>query len=51
MKLFNTYRMLTKKEKLNIIFESYGSLTDFSYQQYGYCLVAKKLGIKPTAVQ
>ena len=51
MKLFNTYRMLTKKEKLNIIFESYGSLTDFSYQQYGYFKVAKKLGIKPTAVQ
>ena len=50
MKLFNAYRMLTKKEKLNIIFESYGSVTDFSCQQYGYCVVAKKLGIKPTTV-
>ena len=51
MKLFNTYRMLTKKEKLNIIFESYGSLTDFTHKQCGYCVVAKKLGIKPTSVQ
>ena len=51
MKLFNTYHLLTKKEKLNIIFESYGSITDFAHQQYGYCVVAKKLRIKPTAVQ
>ncbi len=51
MKLFNSYQILSKKEKLNIIFESYGSITDFSHQQYGYGVVSKKLRLKPTAVQ
>lgn len=43
--------MLTSKEKLNILFCAFGSITDFSVQQNGYVAVAKQLDIKPTTVQ
>jgi len=30
VKLFNSKRRLTRKDKLNVIYGTYGSLTDFS---------------------
>ena len=50
VKLLKTRRMLTTKEKLNVLFCAFGSLTDFSVQQNGYVAVAKQLDIKPTTV-
>jgi len=39
------------KEKLNVLFCAFGSITDFSVQQNGYVKVAKQLDIKPTTVE
>ena len=50
VKLLKARRMLTTKEKLNVLFCAFGSLTDFSVQQNGYAAVAKQLAIKPTTV-
>ena len=51
VKLLKTRRMLTMKEKLNVLFCAYGSITDFSVQQNGYVKVARQLDIKPTTVE
>ena len=51
VKLLKARRLLTAKEKLNVLFSAYGSITDFSVQQNGYVAVAKQLDIKPTTVQ
>ena len=51
VKLLKTRRMLTMKEKLNVLFCAYGSITDFSVQQNSYTKVARQLDIKPTAVE
>ena len=51
VKFLLSRRMLTAKEKLNILFGVYGSITDFSVQQNGYWRVARHLDIKPTTVQ
>ena len=50
VKLLKSRRKLTLKEKLNILFCVYGSLTDFSVQQNGYWRVGRRLDIKPTTV-
>ena len=39
------------KEKLNVLFCAFGSITDFSVQQNGYVRVARQLDIKPTTVE
>ena len=41
VKLLKARRLLTAKEKLNVLFCAYGSITDFSVQQNGYVTVAK----------
>ena len=42
-KLFQTKRRLSAKDKLNIIFCTYGSLTDFRLKQHGPTNVAKMM--------
>ena len=51
VKLLKSRRILSVKEKLNILLCVYGSLTDFSVQQNGYWRVGRRLDIKPTTVQ
>ena len=50
MKLFRTTQRLTPKEKLNILFAAYSSLTDFSKRRVGPCAIAKKLSMRQSTV-
>ena len=40
VKIFSTRKVLKAKDKLNVIFWAYNSLTDFSRQRVGTCSVA-----------
>ena len=49
VKLFKTKRILTKKEKLNVIFCTYGSLTKFGRRKVGPSAVARQCNLlQPT---
>ena len=50
VKLFNAYRRLTPKEKLNVVFSTYGSLTDFSERKLGLTAVSKLFSIRLNTV-
>ena len=45
MKLFKTYRRLTTKERLNLIYIMYKSLTDFKQRRERPSVAAKELGL------
>ena len=51
VKLFRSHRRLTPKEKLNAIFSTYNSLTDFSQKRLGVMAVSREVKIPWTAVQ
>ena len=49
VKLFKTKRVLTKKEKLNVLFCTYGSLTKFDHKKVGASAVARQCNLlQPT---
>ena len=50
VKLFRTRRIITARDKLNVIFSSYGSLSDFSQKKCGPCAVARECNISPSTV-
>ena len=45
MKLFQTYRRLTVKERLNLIYLMYKSLTNFTQRRERPSVAAKVLGL------
>jgi hypothetical protein len=50
MKLFVTRQRIKTKEKLNVIFAAYNSLTNFRLRRFSYSAVSKKTGIKLSTV-
>ncbi len=49
VKLFQTRHKLTRKEKLNVIFSTYGSLTQFDRKKVGPSSVARQCNLlQPT---
>ena len=51
VKLFQSRRHLSSKEKLNIIYATFGSLTDFSCRlKVSYAKIGKELGIPRNTV-
>ena len=51
VKLFQVKRSLTTKEKLNAIFATFGSLTDFTCKlKVSYTKLSEELGIKRTTL-
>ena len=49
VKLFKTKRILTRKEKLNVLFCTYGSLTKFGRKKVGPSSVARQCNLlQPT---
>ena len=51
VKLFQVKRTLTSKEKLNAIFATFGSLSDFSCKlKVSYTKLSEELGIKRTTL-
>ena len=50
VKLFQTRRKITVKDKLNVIFCAYGSLTDFSIKKCGPAAIGRECGITPNTV-
>ena len=50
VKLVKTRRTLSKKDRLNIVWGLYGSLTNFRHQQYGASHVSRELGINVQTV-
>ena len=45
VKLFKTKRVLTKKEKFNVLFCTYGSLTEFNRKKVGPSAVARQCNL------
>ena len=50
MKLFRTLRRLSTKERLNLVFQAYKSLSNFSRRIEGPSSIAKRLGLKQQTV-
>ena len=51
VKVFKTKRTYSIKEKLNVIFETFSSFTDFSLMRKGYAKVGRSLDINPFSVR
>ena len=50
VKLISSRKTLTKKDRVNIIWATYGSLTNFKHAQYGCAQVGKMLGLTKQVV-
>ena len=50
VKLFKVRKNLDKKQILNIVFDTYGSLTNFGFKQKGSTAVARELNLSVKTV-
>ena len=50
MKIFKTWKHMSTKDKLNVIWCTYHSLTDFTHRRTGPSKVARKLNFTQQAV-